>query len=256
MRKVDPAERTRRTREVAESLGIGAYLNRRPAELSGGQRQRVALARAIVREPKVFLFDEPLSNLDAQVRSSTRAELVRLHQSLGATMIHVTHDQVEAMSMAQRVAVMNSGRIEHCAPPLDVYRSPDTLFTATFLGSPSINQWQGEVRASGSGMHQKFHGSVSLDVHMPPDTDVTLAVRPEHLRFDVVESGGNATVTRIESLGAETLIHATASNDEQICSRVVAGAVAPVGSKVRCVIDAKHALLFDRTGRLAGRGRT
>ncbi|MBL8959405.1 MAG: sugar ABC transporter ATP-binding protein, partial [Gemmatimonadetes bacterium] len=111
MRKVEAVERGRRAREVAESLGIAAYLGRRPAELSGGQRQRVALARALVREPAVFLFDEPLSNLDAQVRAATRAELVRLHRRLGITIIHVTHDQVEAMSMAQRVAVMHEGKL-------------------------------------------------------------------------------------------------------------------------------------------------
>ncbi len=259
MRRVAPAERTRRVRDVAESLGIGDYLTRRPAELSGGQRQRVALARAIVREPRVFLFDEPLSNLDAQVRSMTRAELVRLHRTLGATIIHVTHDQVEAMSMAQRVAVMQKGRIEHCAPPMDVYRSPGTLFTATFLGSPSINQWRGEVRSyergSGTGTLQKFRGTVSLGVHMMPDTDVVLAVRPEHLRFDVVESGGDATITRVEALGAETLIHATTAADEHLCSRIVSGSAPVVGSKVRCTIEAAHALLFDREGRLAGRGR-
>ncbi|HEX5631774.1 MAG TPA: ATP-binding cassette domain-containing protein, partial [Gemmatimonadales bacterium] len=131
MRRVAAPEVARRVATVAESLEIAEHLDRRPAQLSGGQRQRVALARAIVREPAVFLFDEPLSNLDAQVRASTRAELVRLHRRLGATMLYVTHDQVEAMTMAQRVAVMQEGRVEHVAPPLEVYRSPATLFVAT-----------------------------------------------------------------------------------------------------------------------------
>ncbi|MEO7964215.1 MAG: ATP-binding cassette domain-containing protein, partial [Gemmatimonadaceae bacterium] len=128
MRRVTPIDIAARVESVAESLEIGEFLDRKPAQLSGGQRQRVALARAIVREPSVFLFDEPLSNLDAQVRANTRAELVRLHRRLRTTMIYVTHDQIEAMSMAQRVAVMDRGRVEQFAPPLDVYRSPATLF--------------------------------------------------------------------------------------------------------------------------------
>ncbi|MFN8583609.1 MAG: ATP-binding cassette domain-containing protein, partial [Gemmatimonadaceae bacterium] len=152
MRRVPEAEANRRGREAATSLGIQDLFDRRPAQLSGGQRQRVALARAIVREPAVFLFDEPLSNLDAQIRSQTRAELVRLQRRLGATVLYVTHDQVEAMTMATRVAVMNAGRLEQVAAPLEIYQRPASLFVASFVGSPSINRFHGRVERAADGM--------------------------------------------------------------------------------------------------------
>ncbi|MFN8579776.1 MAG: ATP-binding cassette domain-containing protein [Gemmatimonadaceae bacterium] len=151
MRRMPADEANRRARAAAESLGIQEQLERRPAQLSGGQRQRVALARAIVREPAVFLFDEPLSNLDAQIRAQTRAELVRLQRRLGATVLYVTHDQVEAMTMAARVAVMNGGRLEQVAAPLEIYQRPATLFVASFVGSPSINRFAGSVRHTEAG---------------------------------------------------------------------------------------------------------
>src|SRR5215216_2753233 len=139
LRKTPKAEIQRRVNEAAEILGLTNLLKRKPKQLSGGQRQRVALGRAIVREPMVFLFDEPLSNLDAKLRLETRAELARLHRRLAATMVYVTHDQEEALTLGTRVAVMNEGRVEQVGPPLEVYRRPETLFVATFVGSPAMN---------------------------------------------------------------------------------------------------------------------
>jgi multiple sugar transport system ATP-binding protein len=252
MRKVVAAERGRRAREVAESLGIDAYLHRKPAELSGGQRQRVALARALVREPSVFLFDEPLSNLDAQVRAATRAELVRLHRRLGITIIHVTHDQVEAMSMAQRVAVMHEGRLEQCAPPMEVYGTPATLFTAQFVGTPLVNSIPGRVE--GSGSRQQFTGPITLAVHATPG-DATLAVRPEHLRLGAADGAASATVVLVEPLGAETIVHLALADGTELRARVPGYATLTAGTVVPVSVDATHALVFDVAGRLSGRGR-
>src|SRR5690242_10663374 len=151
LRKQPAATVTRRVGEVAESLGLTPMLDRKPAQLSGGQRQRVALGRAIVREPKAFLFDEPLSNLDAQLRVETRAELARLHRRLGATMVYVTHDQVEAMTLGTRVAVLKDGELQQVAPPMELYRRPRNQFVASFIGSPSMNFLRGDVtRANGA----------------------------------------------------------------------------------------------------------
>ncbi len=251
MRRVDAPERLRRAREVAESLGIGDLLARRPAELSGGQRQRVALARALVREPAVFLFDEPLSNLDAQVRAATRAELVRLHRRLGLTIIHVTHDQVEAMSMAQRVAVMHEGKLEQCAPPMEVYSTPATLFTARFIGAPAINTIPGRVE--GSASRTTFVGPLTIPVHAAPG-DVTLAIRPEHITLVDHDGAVGATVTLVELLGAETIVHLALSDGTELRARTTGTAPAP-GTSVQLRLDTSNALVFDAAGRLAGRGR-
>ncbi|MBL8983994.1 MAG: ABC transporter ATP-binding protein [Gemmatimonadetes bacterium] len=252
MRKVVATERARRAREVAESLGIAPYLARRPAELSGGQRQRVALARALVREPAVFLFDEPLSNLDAQVRAATRAELVRLHRRLGITIIHVTHDQVEAMSMAQRVAVMHEGRLEQCAPPMEVYGTPATLFTAQFVGSPLVNTISGRV--DGSGGRQVFTGPLVVPVHATPG-DATLAVRPEHLRLGPAEGAPEATIVLVEPLGAETIVHLALHDGTELRARLPGNSTMEAGAVVQVSVDPMQALVFDAAGRLAGRGR-
>jgi ABC-type sugar transport system ATPase subunit len=253
MRRTAAAESTRRVREVADLLGIGDYLDRRPFELSGGQRQRVALARALVREPAVFLFDEPLSNLDAQVRAATRAELVRLHRRLGTTMLFVTHDQVEAMSMAQRVAVMHQGRLEQCAAPLEVYRTPATLFTARFVGSPMINCLHGRVVANGS--RQEFLGPISVPVSAAAADVATLAIRPEHLRVSAEETPIPALVTLVEPLGAETIVHARLQNLDEVTVRVSGTPAVATGAHVFLTVDVAQALVFDVDGRLAGTGR-
>ena len=254
MRGMSRAERKRRATEAAASLGIAEYLKRRPAELSGGQRQRVALARAIVREPAVFLFDEPLSNLDAQIRAATRSELVRLHRRLGTTMIYVTHDQVEAMSMAQRVAVMNEGRLEQVAPPLEIYRSPATLFTAGFVGSPPINVMRGRVE--GRGEQEVFVGPVTVPVSSDVSGVANLGIRPEHVRLTTAEGDGvRADVTLIEPLGPETLVHVRLADGIELVARTSAQTPATEGSSVRVALDVSQALVFDDIGRLAGRGR-
>jgi ABC-type sugar transport system ATPase subunit len=252
MRQVDGQGRARRAREVAESLGIDAHLDRRPAELSRGQRQRVALARALVREPAVFLFDEPLSSLDAQARAAMRSELVRLHRRLGCTIIHVTHDQAEAMSMAQRVAVMHHGRIEQCAPPMELYASPATRFTAEFVGAPTINAIPGRVEASGSA--QLFVGVARVEVSASLG-DAWLAVRPEHVRL--VDGGGDVqgSVTMVEALGSESIAHVRLPDDTEVRVRVSGSTTVLVGATVGLEIDASQALVFDQRGRLVGRGR-
>ncbi len=253
MRGIPAVERRKRAAEVASALGIGEYLERRPSELSGGQRQRVALARAIVREPAVFLFDEPLSNLDAQVRASTRAELVRLHRRLGTTMLYVTHDQVEAMSMAQRVAVMNEGKLEQIAPPLEIYHAPATQFTATFIGSPPINCIRGRVE--GTGAREHFTGPVTVPVIATVSGDATLAIRPEHIRVAADGEGIQAVVTRVEPLGPETLVHLRLPDGIELTARAAGAGPVTEGSTARLTFDTAQALVFDGIGRLAGRGR-
>src|SRR5437867_7235335 len=175
-RKVPSREIDRRVHEVSEILGLDELLKRRPAQLSGGQRQRVAMGRALVREPKAFLLDEPLSNLDAKLRVQMRAELKRLHQRLGVTTIYVTHDQVEAMTLGDRIAVMNAGRVQQIGRPQEVYRHPANLFVAGFIGSPPMNLLRGSVREGRvqAGDLQFARGGV-------PDGDVVVGVRPEAL---------------------------------------------------------------------------
>jgi ABC-type sugar transport system ATPase subunit len=256
MRRCVPSEISRRVGYVADLLAIGEYLDRQPGQLSGGQRQRVALARAMVREPAVFLFDEPLSNLDAQIRASTRAELVRLHRALGATMIHVTHDQVEALSMAQRVGVMRAGRIEQLAPPLEVYRTPATLFTAGFIGSPTINCLTGHVEHDGTGGFL-FSGAMRVPVSIGVNGPVTLCFRPEHLRVTEGEGRAGAEVTLVEPSGADLVVHLRLATGEELRLRRPddeSNALFP-GAVVRLELDAQRALVYGREGQLVGRGR-
>ena len=185
MAGMDPAEQARRVERAAKVLNLTSYLDRRPGQLSGGQRQRVAIGRAIVREPAAFLFDEPLSNLDAALRVGMRQEITELHQSLKTTMIYVTHDQVEAMTMADKIVVLNAGRIEQIGSPLDLYNRPDNTFVAGFIGSPKMNLITGPEAA-------KLNAT-------------TIGVRPEHL--DVVSEGGWAGVVGLsEHLGSDTFL--------------------------------------------------
>jgi multiple sugar transport system ATP-binding protein len=208
-RKVPAAERARLVQEAAESLSLGPLLDRKPAQLSGGQRQRVALARAIVRRPEAFLMDEPLSNLDAKLRVQTRAELVELQRRLAATVVYVTHDQVEAMTMGHRIAVLDAGVLQQVGAPQDVYAKPANLFVARFIGSPPMNTVTGRLdRVLGTLVAQIPGGHVPLTdecaralAEADPD-DVVVGVRPEDLRFDTAP-GIPATVSVVESLGHE-----------------------------------------------------
>lgn len=195
--KLSKAEKARRIEEVGTSLGLTAYLDRRPAALSGGQRQRVAIGRAMVRNPSVFLFDEPLSNLDAQLRAQMRIEIKRLHQSLKTTTVYVTHDQVEAMTMADRIVVMRDGHILQTGTPTELYEHPVDVFTARFIGSPSMNLLKGRR----SGETVEFAG----------DGDMLIGIRPHELTVDENGTAGGISlqgiVTAVEPLGSETLVH-------------------------------------------------
>ena len=203
--KLSDAEITKRVDKAAKILELGAFLKRRPRELSGGQRQRVAMGRAIVREPAVFLFDEPLSNLDAKLRAQTRLEIRKLHQELGITSLFVTHDQVEAMTLAQRMIVMNAGRMEQIGTPEEVYLRPATTFVAGFIGSPPMNLMTGTTR----GTNFDTAGSVlQLPAPAPRDGEVILGMRPEHASLGAAgESGWPLAVEMVEMLGAERLVH-------------------------------------------------
>jgi multiple sugar transport system ATP-binding protein len=209
VRRIAPDERTRRVREAAGRVELETYLDRKPAALSGGQRQRVALARAIVRTPQLFLMDEPLSNLDAKLRVSMRAQLKHLQRELGTTTIYVTHDQVEAMTLADRVVVLSQGKAQQVGTPLDIYQRPQNTFVAGFLGSPPMNLIPCEA-SSGTLQNPAF----SLDVPVSASGRVTLGQRPEDLRIEAPEKADiRAEVFTAELLGDATLVTVKVGND-------------------------------------------
>ncbi|HEY8165152.1 MAG TPA: sn-glycerol-3-phosphate ABC transporter ATP-binding protein UgpC [Gemmatimonadaceae bacterium] len=212
IRKQPAAMIAERVRAVASSLGLDALLDRKPAQLSGGQRQRVALGRAIVREPLAFLFDEPLSNLDAQLRVETRVELARLHRQLGATMVYVTHDQSEALTLGDRIAVLRDGELQQIASPMELYARPANRFVAGFIGSPSMNFVEGTLQSSGeSGATFTGEGiTVDAPVEVPPGNRAVLGIRPQHL--EVVADGDGvirAEVAIVEPMGNEQIVYTT-----------------------------------------------
>ena len=244
MRGVAKAERARRVDEVAATLGLARLLDRRPGELSGGERQRVAMGRAIVRQPKVFLFDEPLSNLDAALRAELRVELAALVHRLGTTSLYVTHDQVEAMTMGSRIAVLRGGELQQIGPPRAIYQDPDNDFVAGFLGSPPMN-WIDLALESGA-----FHGAGAV-IAIPAGIDlpgsVKVGVRPEHIHFDASSARTvalAAEVVSVEPLGAETHVLLVA---EGTPIRVkTAGFEAPSrGERVRVHLDPESLLWFN-----------
>src|SRR5215813_5630197 len=217
MRKVDRGEIRKRVYEAADILGIRDYLGRKPRQLSGGQRQRVALGRAIVRHPQVFLFDEPLSNLDAKLRVQMRVELKKLHDRLGTTAIYVTHDQVEAMTLGDRVVVMKDGLVQQVGEPLELYNEPANLFVAGFLGSPAMNfatvqisETNGALWAGNEGMRIKVPVEIAGRLGRHVRSDVTMGIRPEDLHVatgaDPAELGFDAMIEVIEKLGSEILL--------------------------------------------------
>ncbi|MBF6518711.1 ABC transporter ATP-binding protein [Nocardia farcinica] len=211
------ARRTPRSRiaarvaEVAGALGLAELLDRKPANLSGGQRQRVALARAMVRDPGAFLMDEPLSNLDAKLRSATRAELIALHRELGATFLYVTHDQVEAMTMADRIALLDEGRVEQVGTPAELYDRPRSAFVAGFLGSPPMNLFPATVDVRAERLHLSAEGVDLALPHpareFPGPLAVTAGIRPERLRPTAVDPAIRGRVRMVENLGSEELVH-------------------------------------------------
>ena len=210
---VPKAKRYERAREVARILQLEPLLNRKPKELSGGQRQRVAIGRALIRSPKVFLFDEPLSNLDAALRVQMRLELASLHDSLQATMIYVTHDQVEAMTLADKIVVLQGGIVEQVGSPLELYHHPRNLFVAGFIGSPRMNFLSVTVAAvNHSGTTVKLPGDASVTIPVQPGNlsvgdKATLGIRPEHLRLDRNNATVNGQVLVVERLGGETYLY-------------------------------------------------
>jgi multiple sugar transport system ATP-binding protein len=251
-RNVPKASRPELVAEAARTLGLEGLLDRRPAQLSGGQRQRVALARAIVRDPEVFLMDEPLSNLDAKLRVQTRAELIELHRRLATTFIYVTHDQVEAMTMGDRIAIMNEGVLQQVGPPQAVYERPANVFVARFIGNPPMNTLTGTVT------HED--GDLAVDVPggripLPPSTaevvrakglrDVVVGARPEHLEFSP-DGGITATVAVVESLGHEQHVMCRVADGQFVTVRQPSGtAGATDGAEVRLAPDPRHLHVFD-----------
>ncbi len=237
-----------RVRRAADMLQIGPLLHRRPRELSGGQRQRVAIARAIVREPQVFLFDEPLSNLDAALRAQTRLEIARLHEDLTTTMIYVTHDQLEAMTLADRIVLLNAGRIEQAGSPADLYHRPTTRFAAQFMGSPTMNLLPAKVENGEviliSGERTPVHG---ITYSGPVD----LGVRPENISLTTSDRPDaiSARVMLIEELGEARIIHAQLADGTTLAIRHGADSPAPARHEtVRLRLDAQRLHLFGADG--------
>jgi ABC-type sugar transport system ATPase subunit len=248
------AEIEGRVREVAGMLGIGGLLARKPSELSGGQRQRVALGRALIRDPVAFLLDEPLSNLDAKLRAGMRTELIKLHRQLGRTIIHVTHDQVEAMTMGERICIMNAGRIVQVGPPMQVYRNPADSFVAGFLASPPMNLLEARIEADDGGL-AVVCGALRLPLGAGAPTalgegrPVILGIRPEDLRE---ERAGPAMqpvdlqVVAVEALGPEVvLIGSLPGASAEIAARMGRDFAARIGSTQRVHLDPRAIHLFD-----------
>ena len=222
VRKVARNEIARRVDHAARILGIEGLLDRHPSELSGGQKQRVAVGRAIVREPKVFLFDEPLSNLDAKLRVQMRTEIGALHARLGATMVYVTHDQIEAMTLGSRIAVMLDGTVQQVARPLELFNEPTNMFVAGFIGSPPMNFVPGAIRRNGGLRFVSADGAVACNAPPTLDAyagrDVVLGIRPEYLRPATREEGQfKAALRRVEPLGSELILYLVVGSNELIC---------------------------------------
>jgi multiple sugar transport system ATP-binding protein len=230
MAGVDKAERDRKVEEAAALLNLTQYLERRPAALSGGQRQRVAIGRAIVRQPKAFLFDEPLSNLDAALRVNMRLEIARLQKSLATTAIYVTHDQVEAMTMADKIVVLNAGKVEQVGTPLELYSRPENLFVAGFIGSPKMNFIGGDAAAKLGG--------------------ATIGVRPEHLDLSRERGSWNGTVEVAEHLGSDTFLYVAVDGIGRITARATGEFGLKVGDRVWMTPKPEHIHRFDGEGRV------
>jgi multiple sugar transport system ATP-binding protein len=244
-----------RVGQAAKILQIEHLLDRKPKQLSGGQRQRVAIGRAIVRDPKVFLFDEPLSNLDAALRVQMRIEIAKLHRELDATMIYVTHDQVEAMTLADRIVVLNSGRVEQYGSPLELYHHPQNLFVAGFIGSPKMNFLEGEVGSvSGNGVTVRLAGGEEVVTPVAPDgvkagDKVTLGLRPEHL---IDGGGGDAELKgraiAVEHLGGETFAYLDRGGAEPLVLKTDGNARINVDDVVPVGVPSNACYLFDHEG--------
>lgn len=243
-----------RVREAAELLQISEYLNRRPKALSGGQRQRVAIGRAIVRDPRAFLFDEPLSNLDAELRVTMRKELAALHRKIGGTMIYVTHDQTEAMTLADTIVVLQNGNVEQVGPPLDLYNAPRNVFVAGFIGSPRMNLIEGKAAADGVILGEAAIGLPGVPGLSAGD-GVTLGFRPEHARLtDPAEADIAANVEIAEQLGGETYVYCRAEGLPQLTIRQTGQLPIRAGQALGIAVDRRSVHLFDAGGRAVVNG--
>jgi lactose/L-arabinose transport system ATP-binding protein len=243
MNGVAKPEIERKVAAASDILKLDPYLDRKPAALSGGQRQRVAIGRAIVRGPEVFLFDEPLSNLDAELRVEMRVEIARLHKEIGATMIYVTHDQVEAMTLADKIVVLRAGRIEQVGAPLELYRDPDNRFVAGFIGSPAMNFLKGTVAPGGVEV-PALGRVVEVASALPAaGTAVTLGVRPEHL---AVRRGAGALRAELaEALGGVSYLHLEAPTGERIIVEERGDDRAAAGETLDLSFEPRRAMIFD-----------
>jgi multiple sugar transport system ATP-binding protein len=250
VRGVPTAEVTRRVQDAAARLGIAALLDRRPGELSGGERQRVALGRALVREPQVFLLDEPLSSLDAPLRSELRGELLALHAALGATMIYVTQDHREAMTMGQRIAVLHQGRLRQVGTPAEVYERPADVFVARFVGNPGMNVLKGLGRGTedgGGGVVDLGGWSVAVPLQQY-EGEIHVGVRPEHVTLAASnQETGSLEVRAVEPLGPETLVHLDA-HGQPLVARVHGMPNLRRGDRVGVTLDRARLHLFDAAG--------
>ena len=254
LRKLPKDEIAARVRAAAATLGIEDLLDRRPRQMSGGQRQRVALGRAIVRQPQVFLFDEPLSNLDAKLRVQMRREIARLHRQLNATMVYVTHDQVEAMTLGDRIVVMSAGAVQQVGTPLEVYDQPRNTFVAAFIGSPPMNLITGTIRRDGGLRFRADDGAFELSVPERSSTassehdgaPVILGIRPEHLQIATAqgEAGIEARLDLVEPMGSELYLSLRAGTHD-LTARVSPRSLPPAGSALSFTVDPEHLHFFD-----------
>ena len=252
--KLKKAEIDARIRRAAEILRITDLLNRRPSQLSGGQSQRVAIGRAIVKEPDAFLFDEPLSNLDAELRVKMRSEIVALHRRLGSTMIYVTHDQVEAMTMADTIVVLRDGAVEQIGPPIELYARPRNQFVAGFLGTPQMNLLKAKIRTvAGDGMslfiangHEVVRAAAEASANHA-GADCTIGIRPEHL---ALSSNGalTGTVLATEMLGSETIVFANLQSGENVTASIRGISSLSPGAPIRFSVDSRFVHVFDENG--------
>jgi len=252
VRRMDKQAIAERVAEVADVLEIGHLLGRRPKQLSGGQRQRVAVGRALVRSPSAFLMDEPLSNLDAKLRTGTRQELTALHRRLGATFVYVTHDQVEAMTMATRIAVLDAGRLEQVGTPEEVYDRPASVFVAGFLGSPEMNLVRGHVSGSGTDVVLTADGIAgTLWAGQTPELEVTVGIRPEHWRIGTPDPAlrgvsAEGVVTSVENLGSDEIVYCLVGGTK-LAVRAPRDEPTSIGDVVTLWVGAERVHLFDGT---------
>jgi len=242
------AEIETKVKEASRILKLDDYLSRKPKALSGGQRQRVAIGRAIVRGPEVFLFDEPLSNLDAELRVEMRVEIARLHREIGATMIYVTHDQVEAMTLADKIVVLRAGRVEQVGKPLDLYNDPDNKFVAGFIGSPAMNFVAGVVEKAGVVHAKGLAQPLATGAALPgAGAEVSVGLRPQHLKIET--SGSTHKVELTEALGGVSYVHLTAPSGEKLIVERHDQISLEPGTMVGLGFDGRDAMMFDKDGK-------